>query len=56
MAKGKYQEWLEEDKLILLEGWKRDGLTDEQIAKNIGITLSTFYEWKKKYSDFSEFY
>ena len=38
----------------MLEGWARDGLTDEQIAKNIGITLSTFYEWKKKYSDFSE--
>lgn len=31
-----------------------DGLTDEQIAKNIGITSSTLYEWKKKYSEFSE--
>ena len=54
MAKGKYQKWLLKENLILLEGWARDGLTDEQIAKNIGVTLSTFYEWKKKYSDFSE--
>ena len=54
MAKGKYQKWLLKENLLLLEGWARDGLTDEQIAKNIGITLSTFYEWKKKYSDFSE--
>lgn len=54
MAKGKYQKWLEPESLILLEGWARDGLTDEQIAKNIGITLSTFYEWKKKYSEISE--
>lgn len=50
----KINEWLEKDKLILLEGWARDGLTDEQIAKNIGIATSTFYEWKKKQIEFSE--
>lgn len=44
----KIDEWLKEDKLILLEGWARDGLTDEQIAKNIGIGRTTLYEWKKK--------
>jgi hypothetical protein len=54
VAKGKYEKWLKKENLLLLEGWARDGLTDEQIAKNIGITLSTFYEWKKKYSDISE--
>lgn len=50
----KIHEWLEKDKLILLEGWTRGGLTDEQIAKNIGIATSTFYEWKKKSKEFSE--
>ncbi len=50
----KINEWIEKDKLILLEGWARDGLTDEQIAKNIGIATSTFYEWKKKQIEFSE--
>ncbi len=54
MAKGKYEKWLKKENLLLLEGWARDGLTDEQIAKNIGITVSTFYEWKKKYSEISE--
>lgn len=54
MAKGKYEKWLKEENLLLLGGWARDGLTDEQIAKNIGITVSTFYEWKKKYSEISE--
>ncbi len=49
----KINDWLEKDKLILLEGWARDGLTDEQIAKNIGIATSTFYEWKKKKLEFS---
>ena len=48
MALGKINEWLKKDKLILLEGWARDGLTDEQIAKNIGINRTTLYDWKKK--------
>lgn len=39
-------EWLENDKLILIEGWARDGLTEEQIAKNMGISLKTLYNWK----------
>ena len=43
----KYQEWLEPDGLTLLEGWARDGLTDEQIAHNMGIAYSTLREWKK---------
>jgi hypothetical protein len=47
----KINEWLEKDKLILLEGWARDGLTDEQIAKNIGISRASLYEWKKKEVD-----
>lgn len=45
----KYEKWKEPDKQILLEGWARAGLTDEQIAKNIGISRKTLSEWKKKY-------
>lgn len=54
MAKSRINEWLEGDKLILLEGWARDGLTDEQIAHNMGIACSTLYDWKKKNLEFSE--
>lgn len=50
LAKGKYAEWLEEDNLIRLQGWARDGLTDEQIAHNIGINVKTLYDWKNKHS------
>ena len=50
----KINDWLENDKLILLEGWAKSGLTDEQIAKNMGIAPSTLYEWKKKSKEFSE--
>lgn len=53
-ARGKYQEWLTEEGLLKLEGWARDGLTDEQVAHNIGISRSTLNEWKKRYQDISD--
>lgn len=54
MAKGKFEYWLTEEGLLLLEGWARDGLTDEQIANNCGITASTLYEWKKRFIEISD--
>ncbi len=49
MSKAKAVEWLTEERLVILEGWARDGLTDEQIAKNIGISVRTLYRWKIQY-------
>lgn len=43
-----FKEWVEKDKLILLEGWARNGLTYEQIANNMGICLASLKEWRKK--------
>lgn len=54
MAKGKYEYWLTLEGLLKLEGWARDGLTDEQIAGNIGISRSTLNQWKEKYPDISD--
>lgn len=54
MAKGKYEYWLTPDGLLLLEAWARDGLTDKQIAKNIGISEQTLNVWKKTYPSFFE--
>ena len=54
MAKGKYREWLEPDGLLLLEGWARDGLTDEQLAEKMGINPATLYDWKNKHPKISE--
>lgn len=51
MAKGKYEQWLTEEGLLQLEAWARNGLTDEQIAANIGISRSTLNEWKNRFSD-----
>lgn len=41
------------DQLILVEGWARDGLIDEQIAHNLGIGVSTLNEWKQRYPEFA---
>lgn len=54
MARGKFEYWLTEDGLTLLEGWARDGLTDEQISNNCKITATTLYEWKKRFPEISE--
>lgn len=49
MAKGRYQKWLENENLVLLEGWKRNGLTDKQIAGNMGISVNTLNKWKQRF-------
>ena len=37
----------------MIEGWARDGLTDEQIASNMGVAYSTLRTWRDKYSALS---
>ncbi len=39
---------------LLAEGYARDGLIDVEIAKKLGISRSTFYEYMKKFPDFSD--
>ena len=53
IAKSKYETDVK-PRLIEIEAWKRDGLTDEQIFKNLGISKDTFYKYKDKYTDFSD--
>lgn len=42
------------NKLTLVEGWKRDGLTDEQIANNFGVNFKTLIKWKREKKEFME--
>ena len=48
----KWDKIMDDSKLTLVEGWKRDGLSDEQVAHNLGISATLLYEWKKKYPEF----
>lgn len=40
--------------MTLLRGWARDGLTQEQIAQNMGIHRDTLNEWKSRFPDISD--
>lgn len=44
-------EWLEDDKLMLLEAWARDGYTYVDIADRIGIAPSTLRKWRTQYEE-----
>ncbi len=52
--KGLYEKLDIKSKLTLVEGWKRDGLTDEQIAKNLGVSKDTLIKWKNEKPEFFE--
>lgn len=51
---GKYGTWIAPEGLLKIQGWARDGLSDKQIAHNIGITQTTLYEWQKRFPELSE--
>lgn len=53
LPKGRYtreniEEWTTKEKLILLTGWCMDGYTEEEIAKKMGVSINTLYNWKAK--------
>ena len=53
-TKNLYKNWIEGAGLEKICEWSRLGITDKQIAKNIGITTVTLYEWKKRFPEFAE--
>ena len=42
------------EKLILVEGWARDGLTEKQIAKNLGVSLPSLQNYKRAHPELVE--
>ena len=53
-AKGKAEEWLKPDSLLLLKGWARNGLTDAAIAEKMQVSKTTLWTWKKKHPEILE--
>jgi hypothetical protein len=52
MAQGKWEEV--ENKLTLVTAWARDGLTNEDICKNLGINVATLYRYKQIHGELCE--
>lgn len=50
----KYTEWINEDGLTQIRGWARDGYSNVQIAKNMGISRETLNQWSKRFSGVSD--
>ena len=55
-SKGKYEEIATPENLIRIQGWRRDGLADNQICKNLGIGHTTLYRYIKQHEEFRNAY
>lgn len=45
------EEWLDDDHLMLLECWSRDGYTYADIANKIGVGAATLAHWRKQFTE-----
>ncbi|MGK0466475.1 transposase [Clostridium sp.] len=52
MCKSRWEEV--KGKLVVIEAWCRDGLIEEQIAKNLGIGVSTLSKYKVEHIELVE--
>ena len=53
MAKSKYESHVL-PRFKEIESWVKQGATDEDIFKRLGIGKQTFYDYKKRYVDFAD--
>lgn len=48
------EDWIDEDHLILIEGWSRDGYSYTDIANKIGISVGALVNWRTKYPEIAK--
>lgn len=48
------EDWIDEDHLILIEGWSRDGYSYTDIANKIGISIGALVNWRTKYPEIAK--
>ena len=44
----KRKDWTKPDRLVLLESWRREGMSEEQISARIGVSLGTLRSWRRQ--------
>jgi hypothetical protein len=52
MSKSKWPQV--QEKLMLIEKWARDGLTEEQMCLNLGVSVNALNIYKKRYPELKE--
>jgi len=50
-VKGKAAKWLQPERLKQIEQWAMNGVTDRDIAHNMGISRQTLYNWRNKHPE-----
>jgi transposase len=50
VAWNRYEEWLTERGLGMVEAWCQDGLEDRQLAAAMKISLRTLQDWKRRFA------
>lgn len=50
----RYEDWISNENLVLLQGWAMEGLSNEQIAHNMGMSITTLYKWQKEHTEFAD--
>lgn len=50
MAAGRYEEWLTERGLGMIEAWCQDGLEDHELAEIMKISPRTLRDWKTRHA------
>ena len=46
--------WLSPEGRALVRGWAQEGLSQKKIAANMGVNVTTFRSYKKKYAEFAD--
>ena len=52
--KDRSEVWRDEDGLLRIEGWAREGMTDARLAERMGVGASTLRRWKKRFTEIAE--
>lgn len=50
----RFQDWVTEEGCILLEGWKRQGCSLEEIAERVGVQSATLKSWMNRSPEIRE--
>ena len=54
MAKPKWVYWVEDENLEKIKNWAAKGLTNQEIAKSMGINQGTLYVWQDEHPEIRE--